>query len=182
MQDDIREIPGYLGYGATRSGEIWSRMIWGGKHSGELSADWLRRLGTRLIHTGYEQVWLRKDDHPALAQVHRLVWMTFGGPLAVGVQINHKNGVKTDNHLENLEACSASFNVRHAITNGLRSPARGVSHGMARLSEDSVREIKRRLLLGDLQKSIASDFGVVPGTIQQIANGRNWRHVEVNHV
>src|ERR1043166_4425627 len=45
--------------------------------------------------------------------VHRLVAMTFIGSIPVGMQVNHKNGVKTDNRLENLELVTPERNLRH---------------------------------------------------------------------
>jgi hypothetical protein len=57
--------------------------------------------------------------------VHHLVMEAFVGPRPGGLQINHKNGIKTDNRLENLEYITASQNIRHAMAMGLMEKVRG---------------------------------------------------------
>lgn len=49
--------------------------------------------------------------------VHRLVWEAFNGEIPKNLEINHKNGIKHDNRLENLELVTKSENIRHAIKN-----------------------------------------------------------------
>ena len=53
--------------------------------------------------------------------VHSLVALTFFGKRLKGLQINHINGIKTDNRLENLEYCSSKYNIEHAWELGLSS-------------------------------------------------------------
>lgn len=73
-----------------------------------------------LNNHGYEQVMLNKEGHKKLCLVHRLISVAFlGQPPTAKHQINHKNGVKYDNRLENLEWCTASENIRHAYRTGL---------------------------------------------------------------
>lgn len=70
-------------------------------------------------NSGYFQVCLSKDRKIKSIMVHRLVAKAFL-PLKEGKRIvNHKNGVKTDNRVENLEWCTHSENSKHANTNGL---------------------------------------------------------------
>lgn len=54
---------------------------------------------------------------------------------------------------------------------------RGQSHANAKLSDDEVREIKRKLATGQTNASIAVEFHVAPSTISAIANGKMWRHI-----
>jgi hypothetical protein len=53
------------------------------------------------------------------SRAHRLVWESVNGPIPDGMQINHRNGIKTDNRLENLELATASENTQHAYDTGL---------------------------------------------------------------
>lgn len=51
--------------------------------------------------------------------IHRLVWEAFHGAIPPGFEVNHRNGDKTDNRLENLELVTRSENMAHAYASGL---------------------------------------------------------------
>lgn len=63
---------------------------------------------------GYEFVYLRKDGQSRRFYVHRLVAKEFL-PLPNSDMVNHKNGIKFDNRVENLEWCNRSENTKHAF-------------------------------------------------------------------
>lgn len=63
-------------------------------------------------------------------KAHRVIWEAINGPIAAGMQINHINGIKHDNRLENLELVTSSENLRHAYRLGL-ADARGDRNGRA---------------------------------------------------
>jgi hypothetical protein len=58
-------------------------------------------------------------------RVHRFIWEYFNGPIPKELQINHINGIKTDNRLGNLELVTHKENIRHAWRIGLYQPRRG---------------------------------------------------------
>ena len=72
-----------------------------------------RLLNPALDGAGYLIVYLRKDKKSIRFHVHRLVAQVFVN--GNGSDVNHKNGIKTDNRADNLEWCSRSENVKHAI-------------------------------------------------------------------
>lgn len=83
-----------------------------------------RILVPRVGRDGYKYVGLCKDGIIKTKKIHRLVAETFIPNPTNLSQINHKDGNKINNLLENLEWCNASYNQKHAIKLGL------VSHWM----------------------------------------------------
>lgn len=56
-----------------------------------------------------------------LGSAHRLIWESVHGPIPNGLQINHINGIKTDNRICNLELVTCKQNIEHSIRTGLRN-------------------------------------------------------------
>jgi hypothetical protein len=112
-------------------------------------------------------------------KVHRAVALTFLGPRPPGAQINHISGNKRDNSVMNLEYVTCCQNVRHAWAMGLRraEQVQGEHHGMSKLTDDNVREIR---LLGDSKSltEISRDFGVTKQCISLILKRKTWQHVQ----
>jgi hypothetical protein len=98
---------------------------------------------------GYCRVSLFKNKKYNSYNVHRLVMLVFVGPSKL--QVNHKDGNKLNNRLDNLEYCTAQENVDHAWSNGLGNPLRGVDNGNAKLNDKIVLKIIELLKLGKTQ-------------------------------
>jgi hypothetical protein len=125
---------------------------------------------------GYKQVWLCKDGKAKNYLVHRLVAKTFLENPENKKDINHKNGNKTDNGLDNLEWCTRSENVLHAFKNDLKKPSSGSRHGMSKLKEDDVLRI-RELSGKHTKLELAEMFGVGRRNINNIINYKSWQHI-----
>ena len=135
-----------------------------------------------LMRNGYVRVCLRGANRKQIGfHVHRLVALAFLGKPKHGQMVNHINGIKTDNRLENLEWATGSENVRHSLRLGLRpNQERGSGHHAAVLTEADVRQIKalRGVMRGD---HIAARFGVSKATVSMIHTGKTWTHVGSDH-
>ena len=101
----MQEIKGFEGrYSVTTTGLIFSH-----KRN--------RFLGCYTNKRGYQIVVLSNGKEMKSSYVHRIVCEAF--LLKTGNQVNHKNGVRHDNRLENLEWCNGSENMLHASRTGL---------------------------------------------------------------
>jgi len=105
--------------------------------------------------------------------LHRLVWLALRGPIPEHLEINHRDGVKTNNALANLELLTPSENQRHAIEHGLHNPYAPKNHS---LTDAQVEEIRTRLKTGtESQLAIAKSMGTTLNIVNRIARGRTYR-------
>lgn len=120
----------------------------------------------RVCSRGYVEV----SDGRNTYRAHRMIWQHMHGPIPAGMEINHKNGNKADNRIENLELVTRSENSLHAYRTGLSSRA-GELNGRAKLDDAAVRVIR-----ASQQKTsvLAAEFGVSVPTICHIRAGRTW--------
>lgn len=73
---------------------------------------------------GYQRVNLYIEHKIYIRQIHRLVAESFIGEIPENMQINHIDGIKTNNCVGNLEICTSKHNIQHAFNNGLKKPTR----------------------------------------------------------
>lgn len=123
--------------------------------------------------------YLQAAKSPGLGRpmLHRLVWEAVHGHIPEDKQINHINGIKTDNRIANLELVTPLENVLHSYRTGLASN-QGVRHPQARLDDDAVRLIRRGRRDGISINELASRAGVHRRTVTDVLLGRSWTHVK----
>ena len=138
-----------------------------------------RVLKPRKHNQGYRFVSITMLDGTTKQRtIHSLVMETFVGPRPNGLWINHKNGDKTDNRLENLEYCTASDNQRHAVATGL-APKPPLRRGTdndhkCKLTEDQVRQIRADYTNGAGIARMARQYAVGESTIRHIVQRTSW--------
>ena len=127
---------------------------------------------------GYSVVGLTANGNRKLFLLHRLIALAFIDNPENKPQINHKNGVKTDNYLSNLEWVTNKENAIHATEMGLKDydKIRGVKNHNNKLSESDVREIRRDYIEGVTAKKIfATKYNVASASIGQIVRREIWK-------
>lgn len=166
MKEEWREIEGYEElYEISNIGRVKSLLF---------NREKILNL---IMHSqGYHRVKLSKYNKPTHFLVHRLVGGAFILNTLNKPEINHKNGIKTDNRVSNLEWVTHKENLEHAANNNLLKPIRGEKHGMSKLNELQVRIIRR--LMGEITKrEMALIFNVGATTIGDIINKKKWKHL-----
>ena len=108
----IRPVSGFEGYFVARCG-----CVYGPK--GILAS-------SRVTNKGYVIYTLCRGDDRKQITGHRLVVISFLGEIPDGMQVNHINGNKTDNRLDNLEVVTQCENMAHAVKTGLIKGAKVV--------------------------------------------------------
>lgn len=154
----MRDIPGHEGrYAATEDGQIYSHI----------SKKFLKQSKTP---NGYPIVglWIIGATNAKVHFVHRLVAEAFLEPDLFRNRVNHKNGIKTDNRLCNLERCTSSENNQHAYDTGLKKPA------MSKLTLEQAKRIKYgRERLCDLSR----ELGLSQSALCQVRSGATWSRI-----
>jgi len=125
---------------------------------------------------GYWVVTLSNNSSRKQCRVHRMVLSTFIGKCPLGMECNHKNGIKSDNRLTNLEWTTHSDNIKHAYKVGLKC-AVGEGNGQSKLTKKNVSTIRNLCTVGNRQVDVAKKFNVNRSTICRIVSGAAWANV-----
>ena len=98
--------------------------------------------------------------------MHRLIWFLHHGIIPEGKEINHKDGKKTNNRIENLELVTPSENMKHSYDHNLRG--RNWEHSNAHLTREEYVTIDNLLKAGKNIKAIAQLLGHNWKTVNRI--------------
>lgn len=165
-----KNIPGYEGiYQASDDGRI--------RRTVNIRTGASGLLKSCPAPNGYLRLNLMKDKVRITHSVHRLVMLAFVG--ASDLVVNHKNGVKDDNRLANLEYITHQENVLYSWRVLHReNKTAGTASVNAKLNDELVLEIRARYAAGGItHQKLADIYGVCRSKITHIINRKMWKHV-----
>ncbi|WP_194750362.1 NUMOD4 domain-containing protein [Staphylococcus chromogenes] len=171
-----RTIPGYEGiyevnnYGAVKS---IPRVIM--RRDGKpYTIKKEKVLKYQIDEDGYHRYELNYAGHVFKTFSHRLVALAFiPNPLNKPF-VNHINGIKNDNRIENLEWCTDLENKEHAKKNGLVPFQYGVKNPVNKLSEEEVKEIWKLKQKGMQPSAISKQLAIPHSNVRNIYYGYSW--------
>lgn len=180
----MEQLINFPGYYINKEGEIFSLV----KQHNHPQRDIPRKLKTHMHKKGYRAIDLVKDGKRYKRTIHRLLLETYVGECPKNYECRHLNGNPRDNRLENLAWGSHADNMADKKLTGTNNL--GEKHGLSKLTEDKVREIKRLAMLnnkkirstdkGGNYKEIAKIYGVSTSAIGHIVRGSTWSHVAID--
>lgn len=149
-----------------------------------ISGCWL--WTSSIMANGYGQIGYKGKN----AYAHRVSWILHNGPIDNGEFVLHRCDVRCCVNPSHLFLGSSKDNMRDMISKGRqnfnwkkgkppnnkgkRSSIAREKHGMAKLTENDVAEIRRRYSLGETQKSLGVEYGVIQPHISRIVRNENW--------
>jgi hypothetical protein len=173
MDEIWKHIPGYQYYQISTTGQIKSldRRLPHNKHKtymirkGKLLTPYVNQSGYYIIRLC--------ESGQIFRTIHSLVALTFIPNPENKPQVNHINGDKKDNRVENLEWVTNGENMKHAYRIGLKCN-KGIKNPGNKLSENDILEIRNS---NEKQDVIANRFNIKQCHVSSIKNKKTWRHI-----
>lgn len=157
MKEEFKIIPGYEPYEVSNLGRLRRKGV---------------ILTTPIGRVGYPRKYLKDLKKNLL--IHRAIALCFIPNPKNLKEVNHIDGIKSNNLLSNLEWISRKGNAKHAYDNGLMRDQNGEKSHRAKLNQKQVDIIREALLNGFSQTNIAKYFKLHPSTISLISSRVNW--------
>lgn len=134
----------------------------------------VKYLSPTLSKDGYLVTSLPTDGKRSYYLVHRAVYETFYGDIPQGMVINHIDGDKQNNRMDNLECVTHSENMIHAYQNGLAKGLTGENNSMAKLSAEEFILVCEALMEGATNQEISELTGLHPRYVSLIRHKKRW--------
>lgn len=164
---ETRDIEGYPNYFVTSDGDVYSKDFKGMGYPGQM----------KLTPAANGYLTVRLGRKSGLLYVHRLIADAFIPNPKMKRTVNHKNMVKSDNYVSNLEWATYQENHIHSFKNGRRS-AIGEEVHTSKLNPGQVRQIRRsykRYVV--TYKMLAERFDISWWQVKKIVDRNNWKHI-----
>lgn len=149
--EEWKDIEGFNGfYQISSYGRVRSK----GTANGVPDGNWHERSLSKT-HDGYLKIRLVQGGKDWTRRIHTLVAQAFIPNPNNYDTVNHINGDKTNNHIENLEWADRKQQMTHAYNHGLKEPMQGRLNANAKLTEDDIKYIRTHY------KKMSREFGTV---------------------
>ena len=166
-----KSAKGFSRYLCSNFGRIKSTKYRGHKKDG---------LINQAISGGYyKSVYFDDNGKYNSINSHRLICLAFYPNEDYKIlEVNHKDGNKLNNNIDNLEWCTRQENIKHCIENNLQYVLKGEEIGNSILKEHQVLEIRTKHIPRKYTiQMIADEYGVKHGTIKNLLLGNTWKHI-----
>lgn len=170
-QIEILKIIKSRRYVCTKSGVVYTKS----DNHGGLGIKKIMR--PTISKDGYLILGLTGDKKRYYLCVHQFIYLYFNGRFSELKEINHIDGNKKNNSLNNLELLTPSENQKHSYRIGLSSQ-NGIKNNLSKLNEQSVRAIRLLAKNGISRREIANKFNTCTSNIGFIILKKRWAHVE----
>jgi hypothetical protein len=151
------------------------RVVSHGKNGRQKRKGQVLKLG--LDKRGYPKVAITKDGKNLNRNIHRLVALAFIPNPENKPQVNHIDGDKTNNEVDNLEWNTAQENMIHAVKTGLFGDRKGIKNGQSKVTLELIQKAREMRASGHTYKSIGQAIGVCRQQATRILTGQRWKHL-----
>ena len=181
MKEIFKIIPSFPDYLVSNYGRVKTRSrkirfihpVTKKEHFRESSERFLKVQTNDLTGYKFHQLYLDKKMYNK--PIHQLVADAFLEKVNGLEYINHIDGNKHNNCVENLEYCTNEYNHYHATVTGLK--AKGEKIGTSKLNDNMVHAIKYFLKKGLSHRELSIAFNISRPNINLIANNKSWKHI-----
>lgn len=164
----MKDVVGYEDlFAITEDGQIWSKRS--------------NRFLKLNLFNGYLATNTNVLGKAVVLIAHRLVAKAYIPNPDNKPQVNHKDGNKQNNHVSNLEWCTAQENVQHAYDTGLAKALSGTENYGSKLSEEDIRYIRANYKPYDREfgaRGLGRKFNVSHPIISYVINNKTYKNVK----
>jgi hypothetical protein len=161
-------------YYVTENGDVYSKKY----HPTQNRNCELKKLKSFDCGHGYLRIGIIINKIPQQFSVHRLVAECYLPNPNNLPEVNHNDGIKTNNHVSNLYWCTSSQNKPHAYDTGLKKI--GEEHHKSKLTEEQVKWIRQHYIPRHREfgtRALGRKFKVHPSLIGYVIKNKCWKHI-----